>query len=399
MPNPNALRPEDRAIHDWYRFVLSFPPHLVRDCFALTDAQAGHKLLDPFAGTGTTLVEGQLHGMHTTGFEVNPVCQLAAIAKTAPILGPGEMQRFADDVAQMVADDNIPSYGLHPDAAALLIKGSISAHPLSEMIRLIRVIDLVDGRWPGTNYGTIARTIAASVAVAASNIKFRPNPTASGHVDNFDVLELWHKRMLQAVQDIQHKPRQLKAWLHPIDAREVSRGNYDRVVCSPPYPMEIDYSLATRLESVLLGFYTDRQSIQATKRRLVTSQSRGVYSTDTYFQAVADAPTIEALAQEIEAVNAHKTDGFTKQYGKIVREYFGGMRMHLRSLKPHLNDGARLAYVLGDQNSYGKLIKTADILGQLAEMEGYRVDEVKCFRDRPSKNGEKISENILLFRN
>jgi hypothetical protein len=26
----NTLRQEDRAFHDWYRFVLSFPPHLVR---------------------------------------------------------------------------------------------------------------------------------------------------------------------------------------------------------------------------------------------------------------------------------------------------------------------------------------------------------------------------------
>ena len=27
----NKLDPQDRAFHDWYRFVLSFPPHLVRD--------------------------------------------------------------------------------------------------------------------------------------------------------------------------------------------------------------------------------------------------------------------------------------------------------------------------------------------------------------------------------
>ena len=25
----NKLAPGDRAFHDWYRFVLSFPPHLV----------------------------------------------------------------------------------------------------------------------------------------------------------------------------------------------------------------------------------------------------------------------------------------------------------------------------------------------------------------------------------
>ena len=27
----NKLDQQDRAFHDWYRFVLSFPPHLVRD--------------------------------------------------------------------------------------------------------------------------------------------------------------------------------------------------------------------------------------------------------------------------------------------------------------------------------------------------------------------------------
>jgi hypothetical protein len=27
----NKIRLHDRAVHQWYRFVLSFPPHLVRD--------------------------------------------------------------------------------------------------------------------------------------------------------------------------------------------------------------------------------------------------------------------------------------------------------------------------------------------------------------------------------
>jgi len=27
----NKLKDADRAFHDWYRFVLSYPPHLVRD--------------------------------------------------------------------------------------------------------------------------------------------------------------------------------------------------------------------------------------------------------------------------------------------------------------------------------------------------------------------------------
>ena len=27
----NRLAPDDRAVHDWYRFILSYPPHLVRE--------------------------------------------------------------------------------------------------------------------------------------------------------------------------------------------------------------------------------------------------------------------------------------------------------------------------------------------------------------------------------
>ena len=27
----NKIEPQDHGFHDWYRFVLSFPPHLVRD--------------------------------------------------------------------------------------------------------------------------------------------------------------------------------------------------------------------------------------------------------------------------------------------------------------------------------------------------------------------------------
>ena len=37
----NKLRDEDRAFHDWYRFVLSYPPHLVRTYVSRFELQAG----------------------------------------------------------------------------------------------------------------------------------------------------------------------------------------------------------------------------------------------------------------------------------------------------------------------------------------------------------------------
>ena len=68
----NKLSTEDRAFHDWYRFVLSFPPHLVIKYIQNFQIQPGQVILDPFCGTGTTLVEAKLNGISSIGLESNP---------------------------------------------------------------------------------------------------------------------------------------------------------------------------------------------------------------------------------------------------------------------------------------------------------------------------------------
>jgi tRNA G10 N-methylase Trm11 len=60
-PRPNGeankLSFEDRSVHDWYRFVLSFPPHLVRTYLSRFGVTERQRVPDPFCGTGTTIVE------------------------------------------------------------------------------------------------------------------------------------------------------------------------------------------------------------------------------------------------------------------------------------------------------------------------------------------------------
>jgi hypothetical protein len=55
----NKLYPGDEVVHGWYRFVLSFPPHLVRDYIQQFGLTSNHRVPDPFCGTGTTLVESK----------------------------------------------------------------------------------------------------------------------------------------------------------------------------------------------------------------------------------------------------------------------------------------------------------------------------------------------------
>lgn len=51
----NKLDHSGRQFHDWYRFVLSYPPHLVRQYLHEFGLTKNDMVLDPFCGTGTTL--------------------------------------------------------------------------------------------------------------------------------------------------------------------------------------------------------------------------------------------------------------------------------------------------------------------------------------------------------
>jgi len=56
----NAVQKQDLPIHGWYRFVLSYPPHLVRQYMSAFGVTRNDLLLDPFCGTGTTLVDARI---------------------------------------------------------------------------------------------------------------------------------------------------------------------------------------------------------------------------------------------------------------------------------------------------------------------------------------------------
>jgi hypothetical protein len=95
----NKLDQQDRAFHDWYRFVLSFPPHLVRNYIRKFDLNQRSVVLDPFCGTGTTLVEAKLAGMHALGLEGNPFPHFASSVKTDWNIDADELSIRARQVA------------------------------------------------------------------------------------------------------------------------------------------------------------------------------------------------------------------------------------------------------------------------------------------------------------
>jgi DNA modification methylase len=176
----------------------------------------------------------------------------------------------------------------------------------------------------------------------------------------------------------------------------------DIVITSPPYPNEKDYTRTTRLETVVLGFVRTKADLQELKRSLVRSNTRGVYKADDDDRWVSKHRQIARIAEAIEKrrLELGKDSGFERLYAKVTRLYFGGMARHLADLRAVLRPGAQLAYVVGDQASYLRvMIRTGTLLGEIADSLGYEVVGLDLFRERlATATKEYLREEVLVLR-
>lgn len=418
----NRLRPEDRPVHEWYRFVLSFPPHLVRTYLEQFGLGPGQRVLDPFCGTGTTLVEAKKLGLSATGLEANPMPCFASRVKVnwAPdadaleehaeevaAAAYQEMERggFGDDVDLSRRADFRNLLTLPPDRSNLLLTDSISPLPLHKVLVLLQCLaNRRDERF----FDHERLALAKSVIQKSSNLHFGPEVGVGPAKQDAPVIGPW----LTGVRAMADDLRALRARppapseVHAADAREVGavvrHGSIDGVITSPPYPNEKDYTRTTRLESVLLDFISSKAELRDFKKGLLRSNTRGVYITDTDDVHVATHPEIKRIAEEIESrrIAMGKTSGFERMYARVTRLYFGGMVRHLAGLRCVLRPGARLAYVVGDQASYLRvMIRTGRILADLAQPLGYDVERIDLFRTRAATaTREQLREEVLVLR-
>ena len=87
-------------------------------------------------------------------------------------------------------------------------------------------------------------------------------------------------------------------------------------------------------------------------------------------------------------------------YARVTKLYFGGMARHLSDLRGVLRPGARLAYVVGDQASYLRvMIRTGQILAEIAQSLGYELVGIDLFRTRlATATKEQLREEVVILR-
>jgi DNA methylase len=409
----NQVQDRDRTVHDWYRFVLSYPPHLVQHYLEEFGIDRGQQVLDPFCGTGTTVVECKKRGIASLGVEANPMAQFAGAVKLDWTPDPDQLlaaaQRIAAKTEAILTQEGDRLRSLPEESQKILLKhgkdktSSISPLPLHKTLVLLEQIAQDES---DSSHQRLA--VAKALVSGIGNLRFGPEVGVTKAKADAPVVEHWLQQVetmaadLRSLQPLRPTPAQV----FQADARQILQvlqpNSIDAIITSPPYPNEKDYTRTTRLESVLLGFIRNKAELRRFKEGLMRSNTRNVFKADDDDRWVSQHPEIQQIAQEIEdrRISLGKTSGFERVYYRAVKLYFGGMAKHLADLRYVLRPGAQLAYVVGDQKSYLQvMIRTGNLLGEIAVGLGYELETIDLFRTRiATATGDQMREEAVILR-
>ena len=427
----NKIQVQDLGVHDWYHFVLGYPPHLVRYYIEKFGVDKRHIIFDPFCGTGTTVVEGMANGISCYGLEANPMTFFASAVKTYNKYDPEVLYDYLAFIYCSIKI-SFDSHGisepreelfcyetrikpvkveriedLSKEQRKLIPSGFICPKPLLKVLIIKEIILQIENK-AAREFFLLA--LASFIVKEAGNVRFGPEVGRTKAKGDIKASLGFVSIAETMINDVEKSNLKGRAQIILGDAREIDRylsgkrlPKIDCVITSPPYPNEKDYTRSTRLESVLLDYIRNRHDLRKIKEHLLRSNSRNVFVSDRDGEYIRHFARITSIAKQIEKMRLelNKTSGFEKHYHRIVLHYFGGMYRHLKTLKPFLAKSARLAYVVGDQMSFFRvLIPTAELLGEIAESLGYKVKEIELWRTRAATATKmQINENVLILEN
>lgn len=427
--NSTIQKLKDASVHNWYRFVLAYPDHLVSDLLSRFGVRPDQIVLDPFVGTGTTLVECKKQGINSIGIDANPISAFASKVKTQWDIDLTEFDHRRRELLEYVRsatrsigtqypfqlsfDDLLPVEKVvrdnetddYQDLKTLLPKNWISPLPLRKVLEIKRTIDEMKDD-AITELFQLA--LAAIVVADASNLGFGPEVYVKKQREDADVYGAFAeklRRMRHDLEIVQQIPYLGRATVHCGDARQLTslvKEPVDFVITSPPYPNEKDYTRTTRLELILLGFIREKSDLRQMKQGMLRSHTRNIYKADNDSAYVADIPEIHQVADEIEhrRIERGATSGFERLYHRVVPEYFGGMYRVLEQLQQVMPPGGKLALVVGDQMSYFRVpVRTARLLSLVArrKLDYAEIETIVWRTRRATATRMDVEEHILIL--
>jgi len=382
-------------VHRWFRFSAGFSAEWVADVIAERLSPHG-AVLDPFAGSGTTLLVADQLGIPSWGFEAHPFISKIAHAKLSWHLDHKEFLAACDEVSQLARQ-------LRPNVSgsrnALLAK-CYTPDVLAELESLRDAwLQLHARRTTSGVHNLVWLAITAILRetsfVGTANWQYLLPNKRKARV--LRPLVAFGQRTAMMAGDMlvaQEQGCHSGAHLLATDARapELSGDpKFDLVLTSPPYPNNFDYADATRLELTFWGEIERWSDLhQHVRQHLVVACSQHSAADQLVLSELLEAPEVDPIREELGAVcqqlaSIRETKAGRKSYHTMVAGYFLDLARVWHSLRPLCTPKAAVCFVVGDSAPYGVHVPVEDWLGRLALAAGFSAFTFEKIRDRNMK--------------
>ncbi len=383
-------------IHRWFRYSAGFSAEWVEQEILKYKNHNNEKIkvLDPFVGSGTTLLAAASVQTNAVGFEPHPFIYRVAKAKLGWEVDVNILKNL--------------STGILKNASKKLKKTNRLNVPLLEKCFTIDSLSKLDalrneflmGSDDASKESEIIWLCLTSIIRSCSTAGTAqwqyvlPNKKKSNIIDPFVAFA---KKMDQIIEDIRFAHQ--SDWLYNseiihTDARSPKfddDNSIDLVITSPPYPNNYDYADATRLEMTFWGEIESWSDLHSTVRQyLLRSCSQHSAKDKLQLDDLLANKVLTPIKDELSIAckkleEIRLTKGGKKTYHTMAAAYFTDLGEVFHVLRSLCKDGSRLCFVVGDSAPYGVYLAVDNWLGKLALSAGFKSFSFEKIRDRNVK--------------
>jgi DNA modification methylase len=380
-------------IHKWYRYTAGFSASWVSDLIRDEQKNGRTRIIDPFAGSGTVLIESEFAGVESIGVESHPYIYKIAKAKLNWNFQADKFKKEALSLLKQAKSKNITKTEFP--------KLIMSCYP----IETIQKLEALKQTWieqeqeeeiKNFNWFIITAILRTTSPVGTAQWQYiQPNKTKSKVIDPFVAFEAKVNDMYSDMKRTQNRYKNVvDSIILNEDARNIESipdGWGDLVITSPPYANNYDYADATRLEMTFWGDIKGWADLQDNVRKhLIRACTQHVSKLGDSIDGILLNPRLAAIRPELlEVYETLKEErlkhGGKKNYHLMIAAYFNDLADVFHSLRRVTSDKCKMCFIIGDSAPYGIYVPVDRWLGELALSAGFSNYSFDKLRDRNVK--------------
>jgi len=390
---------EALPVHRWWPYVQGYSAEFVARVIAEAALPRNATVLDPFAGSGTTLVEARQAGARAVGTELLAPAVLAARVKTSFELDPRALARAAERTLARAA--------LRSAGALPFLRETRRQFAPAALRDLTRLRDALPSG--GDPLSEAVRLAFGRILIPSSRLHRSPclgyGPRRTGPMP--PPFDRFRAAVDEMVDDLEMLHRERDGWGAPAEVaeRDARSGGWRSrsvalAVTSPPYVNGMDYVMNYKVDLAWLGYARSYADLASIRRAQVACDNLPRREAAPYLdtRAVRD-PWLAEILGRIRENLARKSTYRRNDVHAIVNRYFSDLRPVLDGVYRALTPGGRFVVVVGDSLLAGTYVPGDLLLARLGAARGFRIAsaEVAPRRRSGQRRSFELRESIVTL--